>query len=384
MNSILALTHFCEIHGPQTILATRQHFSPAPSNKATTFPPPVSETGTSCANCSYNVPETTTAPVLRSVSKSSNNNSDTTLISSRVTSDALLSEACIRVLSVETLGKGQTSGTFTVNTDISVAGNTETRTLNIAHVFRLQDPRARGGRRIYAFLAIGEPTLFRYQSLVIRTFEAWAKSIEGLAERHLRDLQGRSGYVNHSGSGNVNGNGVGAQGQGGYEHLSSSTTLSSATPSPPLSLETPLEAPSPPRFPSETRSRHRASTSTGVLANTSAERTMTPVSSFLSAKTVDPDGYPRSSLGGSASLANIPKTRSLAEIVGDEFFFVRLHAEFCGLMRKVIERSVPEEYEGLNGESALEEESRMGSGSEGSDDEADGADMMGNWRVDGD
>lgn len=111
---------------------------------------------------------------------------------------------------------------------------------------------------------------------------------------------------------------------------------------------------------------------------------MTPVSSFLSAKTVDPDGYPRSSLGGSASLANIPKTRSLAEIVGDEFFFVRLHAELCGLMRKVIERSGPEEYAGLNGESALEEESRMGSGSEGSDDEADGADIMGNWRVDGD
>ncbi|KAF1351958.1 vesicle coat protein [Delphinella strobiligena] len=383
MNSILALTHFCEIHGPQTILATRQHFSPSPSTKATTLPPPISETGTSCANCSYNVPETTTAPVLRSVSKSSNNNFETTLISSRVTSDALLREACIRVLSVETLGKGQPSGSFTVNTDISIAGNTETRSLNIAHVFRLQDPRARGGRRVYAFLAIGEPALFRHQSLVIRTFEAWAKSISGLAERHLRHLQGRDSTPNPS-SGNVNGNAVG---QGGYELLSPSTTLSSATPSPPLSLETPLETPSPPRFPSEGRSRHRASTSTGVLATTtttSAERTMTPVSSFLSAKTVDPDGYPRSSLARSASLANIPKTRSLAEIVGDEFFFVRLHAEFCGLMRRVIESSVYEDYADFNGGSALDEESRMQSGSENSDDEADGADIMGNWRVDGD
>lgn len=68
------------------------------------------------------------------------------------------------------------------------------------------------------------------------------------------------------------------------------------------------------------------------------------MSSFLSAKTVDPDGYPRSSLGTAGLtgvlLANIPKTRSLAEIVGDEFFFLRLHGEVCGLLEKLIHEDV--------------------------------------------
>lgn len=116
---------------------------------------------------------------------------------------------------------------------------------------------------------------------------------------------------------------------------------------------------------------------------------MTPVSSFLSAKTVDPDGYPRSSLAGSSNLANLPKTRTLAEIVGDEFFFVRLHAELCGLLRGVIEKGGTEEF----GDEALgSEDGRAGSGSEdggtnglhgGSDSSGeyaeDGDDIMGRW-----
>ena len=222
MNTILSLTHFCEIHGPQIILATRITPPDSPTGS--------SETGTSCANCSYNVPNTTTIPVLRT-------QFDTcTTVSSRVTSDELLREACIRALSVETLPKGQLSGSFTVNTDIATCGNTETRNLNIVHVFRIPDPRARGQRRTYAFVAVGDNSLWRHQYTIYRTFEKWANSIGELSERCLRLL--RQQLETESGSSSLE-NSI---------SLSNSITLSSATPSPPLSIETPLET-SPPKFP---------------------------------------------------------------------------------------------------------------------------------------
>lgn len=180
----------------------------------------------------------------------------------------------------------------------------------------------------------------------------------------------------------------------------------SDTPSPPLSLDaSPAATPSsPPRFPLNslaagaagrgvggssaaamsismassssasatgaipTRQGHRASASMSAVQSAAAAaaaaaagpyapRNMTPVSSFLSAKMVDPDGYPRSSFAsGAAGLANIPKTRSLAEIVGDEFFFVRLHAEFCGLMGELVRGTSEEEKEEDDDEEVEEEE----------------------------
>ena len=56
-------------------------------------------------------------------------------------------------------------------------------------------------------------------------------------------------------------------------------------------------------------------------------RSMTPLSSFLAAKKVDPDGYPRDSHSASSILEDAKK-RGLAEIVGKEEFFVELHASF--------------------------------------------------------
>lgn len=53
--------------------------------------------------------------------------------------------------------------------------------------------------------------------------------------------------------------------------------------------------------------------------------------SFLTRRTVDPDGFP---LRGGIST----RARSLVEIVGDEYFFPRLHVEFTCLLRSLADR----------------------------------------------
>ncbi len=52
-----------------------------------------------------------------------------------------------------------------------------------------------------------------------------------------------------------------------------------------------------------------------------------PVSSFLTGRTMDPDGYPRRN--GAANM----RARGLAEMVGDELFFARLHKDFVHLLQ---------------------------------------------------
>lgn len=54
-----------------------------------------------------------------------------------------------------------------------------------------------------------------------------------------------------------------------------------------------------------------------------------PISSFLTGRTVDPDGYPRRN-GGSGTRA-----RGLAEMVGDELIFAHLHGEFTYLLQSL-------------------------------------------------
>ena len=54
-----------------------------------------------------------------------------------------------------------------------------------------------------------------------------------------------------------------------------------------------------------------------------------PVSSFLTGRTVDPDGYPRRS-GGSHMRA-----RGLAEMVGDDLIFAHVHGEFTFLLQNL-------------------------------------------------
>ncbi|KAL9601004.1 MAG: hypothetical protein Q9219_002826 [cf. Caloplaca sp. 3 TL-2023] len=55
------------------------------------------------------------------------------------------------------------------------------------------------------------------------------------------------------------------------------------------------------------------------------------VSSYLTGRTVDPDGFSR------RNGINI-RARSLVEIVGDEYFFPRLHLEFARLLRSLADR----------------------------------------------
>jgi len=55
--------------------------------------------------------------------------------------------------------------------------------------------------------------------------------------------------------------------------------------------------------------------------------TLMPVSSFLTARMTDPDGFPRHMSGAR------PKARGLAEMVGDEKFFAELHLHFIALLR---------------------------------------------------
>ncbi|KAI5204747.1 hypothetical protein E4T39_03379 [Aureobasidium subglaciale] len=355
--------HFCEIHGPQALLTTSVQ-----SPTATSAPP--NETGTSCANCSYNVPAaTTTPPVLRSKWR------DSTFATTRAPSNPLLRDACTRALAVESLPRGQSSGSMTLTTDLATQGPKDPRTVNVAHVFRLPDPRARGQRRAYAFVAVGSRPLFRHQMAVRRAFEAWAKSVVTLAETHLSTLQ-------HGDSAEASPIELSAANVGSLRSYSSS-----ATPSPPMSMGSaertppPLSPPQPQRPHSQASSFTASTSHPQKQAPTSAA--VTPVSSFLSAKSVDPDGYPRSSLSAASPLANVPKTRSLAEIVGDEYFFVRLHAEFCGLLKLLIEREIAEKGPELDdGNDVIDEEDqRYGSGS---DDDAvqsgdDDDDEDGGW-----
>ena len=55
-------------------------------------------------------------------------------------------------------------------------------------------------------------------------------------------------------------------------------------------------------------------------------KNVTPVSSFLTGRTMDPDGYPR------RNGANM-RARGLAEMVGDELFFAKLHKDFVHLLQ---------------------------------------------------
>ncbi|KAH0112295.1 hypothetical protein KCU90_g20430, partial [Aureobasidium melanogenum] len=207
---------------------------------------------------------------------------------------------------------------------------------------------------------------------VRRAFEAWAKSIITLAETHLSTLQ-------QGESADASPVELSAANAGSLRSYSSS-----ATPSPPMSMGSaertppPVSPPQPQRIHSQASSIASSTSHPQKPAPTSA--VVTPVSSFLSAKSVDPDGYPRSSLSAASPLANVPKTRSLAEIVGDEYFFVRLHAEFCGLLKSLIEREIAErgpEIEDGNGV-IDEEDQSYGSGSDdnavhsGEDDEDEG------------
>ncbi|KZF24540.1 hypothetical protein L228DRAFT_266868 [Xylona heveae TC161] len=165
---------------------------------------------------------------------------------------SLLRRSCIRALSCENLPRGTPSGPISFGDPI--AGYT------IAFVFRLPDPRARGRRRSYAFLALGGRDgrrVFRALPEITKAFAAMAARVIAMAERTAeREISREKTTV-----------------EGGYS------------------------------------------------------KNVTSVSSFLSGRSVDPDGYPRR--------AKDVRAKGLAELVGKEDIFVDLHVQFVQLLARL-------------------------------------------------
>lgn len=166
----------------------------------------------------------------------------------------------------------------------------------IAYVFRLQDPRSRGAKRTYALIAMaGRDGLRATRAMVKVTevFESIANWIVSLADKVL-EKESASVLPQRPATANAS--------------------------SPPLGTSTS----SMPSIPSPQKERYSSST-----ASSPTTRNITPVSSFLSAKKVDPDGFPRVS-------RDVMKAKNLIEIVGMENFFVELHQIFCRLLHSLI------------------------------------------------
>ena len=97
---------------------------------------------------------------------------------------ALLRASVIRTLSCELLPRGTSDGRLCF-------GDTTTG-YTIAYVFRLTDPKARGRRRAYAFVALAgqdASRAFRACPMIWEAFAGMAKSIEQLAQEHLDEQQ---------------------------------------------------------------------------------------------------------------------------------------------------------------------------------------------------
>lgn len=207
---------------------------------------------------------------------------------------SLLRRSCIRTLSCEMLPCGKPSGPLYFGDP--VAGYT------IAYIFRLQDPRARGQKRTYALIALGGRDSWRVSKAMVKVtevFETIANQIVAMADNVLA-RESASSICNQNTS------------------LSRPSTATPTTP--PLSTS----ASSMPVFVSPQKEKSMSSTAISPVT-----RNITPVSSFLSAKKVDPDGYPRVS-------REVMRAKGLAEIVGKENIFVELHVRFCMLLSTLI------------------------------------------------
>jgi hypothetical protein len=200
------------------------------------------------------------------------------------TTYSLLRRSCIRTLSTEVLPSSKPSGPLVFGD--WVAGHT------IAYVFRLKDPRSRGAKRTYALIAMAGRDCRRATKAMVKILEMF----ENIANRIIRLAEGV------------------------LERESALSRPVTAIPTtPPLGTS----ASSMPPLLSPRQERSFSSVSS------SPTRNITPVSSFLTAKRVDPDGFPRVS-------RDVMKAKSLIEIVGQEYFFAELHGHFCSILHMLI------------------------------------------------
>jgi hypothetical protein len=136
----------------------------------------------------------------------------------------------------------------------------------IAYVFRLPDPMARGKRRSYALIALAGKDAgraFRASPIIWRIFQRIAAGIVTAAEKHQEEEKMREEQAFRSSNASV------ATGRHDY----------------------------------------------------------TPISSFLTGRTLDANGNPRR--------AGQIRARNLAEIVGNEYIFAELHAQFVTLLQQL-------------------------------------------------
>ena len=205
---------------------------------------------------------------------------------------SLMRRTCLRTFSGENLPGGKPSGPLVFGD--AVAGYT------IAYVFRIPDPRSRGQRRDYALIAMAGRDDRRATKVMVKVtefFEGIANRIVALAEQQ-RERESAASTLNLTGS--------------------RPATAIPATP--------PLGA-SVSSMPSLTSPQKEKAFSS--VASSPTTRNITPVSSFLSAKRVDPDGYPRMN-------RDLMKPKTLAELVGREDLFPQLHGLFCMLLNNLI------------------------------------------------
>jgi hypothetical protein len=180
---------------------------------------------------------------------------------------ASLRASVIRTLSCELLPKGMSDG--------PLCFGDSTQGYTIAYVFRLTDPKARGRRRCYAFLALAGKDArraFRAAPMLWEAFASMSRGIEGAATRAVEEK----------------------------ERLEDEERQSRA---------------------------NQASKSSifGAKISQNSKVAYTPVSSFLTQRAMDSDGTMRR-MGQTSP-------RSLADIVGDETIFAILHKYFVALLR---------------------------------------------------
>jgi hypothetical protein len=205
---------------------------------------------------------------------------------------SLLRRSCIRTLSTESLPRGSQSGPLYFGDP--VAGYT------IAYVFRLPDPRSRGKRRVYALIALGGRDSWRVSTayvMITKAFESIAGQIVAMADAVLERESAAS------------------------QASRPSTSVGLTTP--PLSTSLPQPMSALPE-PSPEKERARSAATSPVQASRISD-----VSGFLSARKVDPSGFPRVS-------REVMKAKGLAEIVGKDDFFVELHARFCLILAGLV------------------------------------------------
>lgn len=218
-----------------------------------------------------------------------------------------LRRICIRTLSCEQLPRGAPSGPLYFGDP--VLGYT------VAYVFRIPDPRARGRTRTYALIALGGRDSWRVGKAMVKITEMFEQIANQIIAMAKQVLEQESTYASST------------------AHMRPTTAAGPGTITPPLSCSSGSSAP---RRASVQVSGGKPNTiiptpaaSTVGSPASPTTRNITPVSSFLAAKKVDPDGYPRVS-------RDIMRAKGLAEIVGKENFFVELHAKFCMLLAGLV------------------------------------------------